>query len=119
MRRLSIARSAPVIQSVTLAKNSTGFQISVIAFSTPRDLSEIDLHFTPSAGANLQTTDLTVSLSSVGAQWYQSATSAQYGSEVMIVIPITASQGSVNDVASVSAKVKNSAGISAAASANF
>ncbi|HKW99900.1 MAG TPA: putative Ig domain-containing protein [Bryobacteraceae bacterium] len=116
---ITIARSAPVIQSVTLTKNSTGFQISVIAFSTPRDLSEIDFHFTPSAGANLQTTDLTVSLSSVGAQWYQSATSAQYGSEVMIVVPITASQGSVNDVASVSAKVKNSAGTSAAASANF
>ena len=116
---ITIPRSAPVIQSVQMAKNSTGFEIHIKGYSSPRDLAEADLTFTAAAGANLVTTRLTESLTSVATAWYQSAGSAQFGSQFLLVLPFTASQGSVDAVGSVAVVLKNSQGSSPSATGTF
>jgi len=116
---ITIPRSAPVIQTVQLVKNSAGLEIHVVGFSPSRDLTEADLTFTAATGASLQTTKVSESLASVAAAWYQSTGSAQYGSQLMLVLPFNASQGSVDAVGSVSVVLKNAQGSSQTANGSF
>ncbi len=116
---ITIPRSAPVIQSVKLVRTSAGMEIHVVGFSPSRDLTEADLTFTAAAGSSLQTTSVTEKLTSVATAWYQSAGSAQYGSQLMLVLPFTASQGSVDAVGGVSVVLKNAKGSSPSASGTF
>jgi hypothetical protein len=118
-RTITIARSAPSITNVSVVKNATGFEIHVTGFSTPRELTEADLTFTPAAGANLQTTSVTEGVTAVGQQWYQGSSSAQFGSQFILVLPFTASQGSISAVASVTVQLKNSVGTSPGTTTNF
>jgi hypothetical protein len=118
-RTITIARSAPSITNVSIVKTANGFEIHVTGYSTPRELTEADLTFTPASGANLQTTSVTEGLTAVGQQWYQNASSAPFGSQFILVLPFTTSQGSISAVSSVTVKLKNSQGISGGAGANF
>jgi hypothetical protein len=118
-RTITIGRTAPVISAVKLVTSSNGFQVQVTGFSAPRELTEADLTFTAAAGASLQTTSAIIDLTAVGKQWFESDTSAQYGSQFILVMPFTASQGSISAVASVTVKLKNSQGTSQSATAKF
>ena len=118
-RTITIPRAVPAIQSVKMVKNSTGFEIHLVCISTSRDLTEVDLTFTAAPGAGLQTTSITENLASAAAQWYQSAGSAQYGSGLMLVLPFTASQGSVDAVGFVSVVLKNAQGSSESSRGSF
>ncbi len=118
-RPITIPRSAPTIQSVKLVRTSTGLEIHVQGFSPPRELTEADITFTAAPGATLQTTSVTESLASVGTKWYQSAASDAFGSQFILVLPFTASQGSVDAVGSASVKLKDSQGTSQAVSGSF
>ena len=91
----------------------------MVGFSPSRDLTEADLTFAAAPGASLKTTKVTESLASVATAWYQSTGSAQYGSQLMLVLPFTASQGSVDAVGSVSVVLKNAQGSSPAANGTF
>jgi len=116
---ITIARAAPAIQNVNVTRTASGFTIQVQGLSTPRELTEVNLHFTQASGANLQTTDLAESLTAVSKQWYQSQASAQFGSQFILVLPITASQGSASAVSGVSVVLKNSTGDSQKVNATF
>jgi hypothetical protein len=118
-RTITIPRAVPAIQSVKIVKNSTGFEVHLGCISTSRDLTEVDLTFEAAPGASLQTTSVTENLASVAARWYQTAASAQYGSGLMLVLPFTASQGSVDAVRSVSIVLKNAQGSSQSSSGTF
>ena len=118
-RTITIPRAVPAIQSVKMVKNSTGFEVHLGCISTSRDLTEVDLTFEAAPGASLQTTSITENLASVAARWYQTAASAQYGSGLMLVLPFTASQGSVDAVRSVSVVLKNAQGSSESSSGSF
>jgi len=116
---ITIPRSSPVIQSVKLVRTSAGLEVHVVGFSPSRDLTEADLTFTAAPGATLQTTTVTENLASVATTWFKSAGSTQYGSQLMLVLPFTASQGSVDAVGSVSVVLKNAKGSSPSASGTF
>jgi hypothetical protein len=116
---IKIARAAPAIQGVNVTRTASGFTIQVQGLSTPRELTEVNLHFTQASGATLQTTDLAESLTAVSKQWYQSQASAQFGSQFILVLPITASQGSATAVSGVSVVLKNSTEDSQKVSATF
>jgi len=113
---ITIPRAVPQIQSVKLVRTSAGLEVHIVGFSSSRDLTEADLTFTAAPGATLQTTTVTEKLTSVATTWYQSTKSAQYGSQFMLVLPFTASQGSVDAVGSVSVVLKNAEGSSQSAS---
>jgi hypothetical protein len=116
---IAIPRSAPSITNVIVRKSSNGFQVQVTGFSTPRELTEADLTFTPAAGANLQTTSVTENLTAVAQQWYQSSASHPFGSQFVLVLPFVATEGNIDAVASVTVTLKDSKGASSAVSANF
>jgi hypothetical protein len=118
-RTIAISRTAPVIQSVKLVRTSAGLEVHVISFSPPRDLTEADLTFTAAPGATLQTTSVSQNISNAATAWYQGTASAQYGSLLMLVLPFTASQGSVDAVGSVSVVMKSAEGSSASVSGTF
>ena len=100
-------------------RTSAGLEVHVVGFSPSRELTEADLNFTAAPGATLQTTTVTENLASVATTWFKSAGSTQYGSQLMLVLPFTASQGSVDAVGSVSVVLKNAKGSSPSASGTF
>jgi len=104
---------------VDVQRSGTSITISVVAFSPPRELTQAHLVFTPTPGSNLETTDVVEKLNDPAAQWYSSATSVQYGGQVLVVFGFTASQGSVNTVKSVSVTLTNGQGDSQTVSATF
>jgi hypothetical protein len=116
---IQIAPAPPVVSSVGTGTTTTGFQVLIVAYSNTREVSQAILQFTPAAGQTLQTTSLTVSLTSAAATWFQSATSDQYGSQFVLTLPFTVSDGSASAIASVSVELVNGAGTSASASASF
>ena len=115
---ITIARSAPVIRALKLVTTASGFEVWITGYATSREITQAAVHFTPAAGSNLQTTDVTVPMGDAAKQWYQDAGSQAYGSQFTIVQPFTMT-GSANAVSSVSVTLANTAGTSAGASASF
>jgi hypothetical protein len=69
------------------------------------------------AGAKLQTTSVSVDVSSLFAAWYQNPASLATGSQFSLTVPFTVS-GNVSTIASVTVTLTNSLGASAPVSAN-
>jgi hypothetical protein len=113
---IQIAPAVPAIDSVGTATTTSGFTVSVVGYSNTRELSQAVLQLTPASGQNLQTTSLTVSLTSAATTWFQSNTSDQYGGQFTLTLPFTVTDGSASAVGSVSVQLVNSQGASASAS---
>ncbi len=111
---ITVPASAPVLSSPTLTRSGQSLQITVIALSSTRDMTEAQFHFTAASGKSLKTTDITVSLTSVFQTWYGSAASDQYGTNFTYTQPFTL-DGNATDVGSVTITLVNSAGTSAPA----
>jgi hypothetical protein len=116
---ITVPRAVPTIKSVKLVRTSAGLEVHVIGFSPPRDLTEADLTFTAAPGSTLQTTTVTENISSVATAWFQSTASGQYGSLFMLVLPFTASTGSVDAVGSVSVVLKSAEGTAPSVSGTY
>ena len=112
-----IAAAAPVIHSVAVATTSTGLQITIIGTSTTLDMKTAAFHFTAAAGATLQTTDISVDVSSLFTAWYQNPASLATGSQFTLTVPFTVG-GNTSTIASVTVTLTNSVGASAPVSAN-
>ncbi|MGA3016229.1 MAG: putative Ig domain-containing protein [Bryobacteraceae bacterium] len=108
----------PVITSMTATRTSTGFTVTIVGYATSRDVTTANFTFSATAGANIGTSQLSVSVSSIFAPWYSSAPSAPYGSQFTFTQPFTVT-GSNTAILSVSATLVNSVGTSPAASANL
>ena len=117
-KTVKINRTAPVIRALKLVQAGAGFEVWITGYSPSRELTQTVVQFTAAAGSNLQTTSVTVPLNTAAAQWYQDASSHQYGSQFTIVQPFTVT-GTANAVTSVSVTLSNSIGASAAVSATF
>jgi hypothetical protein len=115
----TVPPTAPGIQSTTVVTNGTGFQVQIAGFSNSRDLTAASFHFTAASGQTLQTSDLTVDLSSLASQWYSGTSSSQFGGAFLLVVPFTVQQGASSGLASVSVQLRNTQGTSSAGSASF
>ncbi len=109
---IKIAPAAPVISGVTVSTTSSGFQVAVTGYSNTREMSQAVVTFTPASGQTLQTTTLTVSVSSASAAWFGGSASDAYGSQFILTLPFTVSNGSARAIASVSVQLVNSQGTS-------
>ena len=116
---IQIAKAAPVISAVSVASTSSGFTVSVTAYSNTRDLSQAVVQFTPASGQTLETTSVTVSLTSAASSWFQSSGSDQYGGNFILTLPFTVAGGAATDIGSVSVVLQNSVGSSTAANGDF
>jgi hypothetical protein len=116
---IQIAPAVPVITGVNATTTSSGFQVVVTGYSNTREASQAVLQFTPASGQTLQTTSLTVSLSSAAATWFQGSASDQYGSQFILTLPFTVTNGGASAIGSISVQLVNSQGNSASASATL
>jgi large repetitive protein len=114
---IQISAAAPVITSVTAASTSTGFTVTVMGFSNTRDLSQALFVFTAASGANLQTGQLTVSLSSMFSAYFGSSVSTPFGSQFVYTQPFTIT-GNQQAVTGVTVTLTNSVGTSAGVTAS-
>jgi len=118
-RTVTVERRAPTIISVAMASRTTsGFEIVVVGYSTPRSLSQALFRFSPRAGSNVQGGDVTVNVTSQFTTWYQSTDSQPFGSQFRLRIPFTV-QGDINALGSVAVTLTNPAGTSAPSSTSF
>lgn len=90
----------------------------ISGYATPRQVKSATFRLTPAAGANLQTTEVTVSTEAMFTTWYQDPASLQFGSLFTFSQPFTI-QGDVNAIASVSVTLTNDQGTSQAVSGSF
>jgi hypothetical protein len=117
-RTVRILRAAPVIRTVRLTRTSSGFEVLVTGFSTPREVTSATFRFSPALDANLQTAEVTLPMTQLAGPWYQSQESWQFGSQFALRQSFTV-QGDINAVAAVAVVLTNSVGSSQAASASF
>src|SRR4029453_9761561 len=116
---VTVSSRPPRITSLAIgSRTASSFQLVMLGFSNPRNLTQGTFRFTGRPGTNLQTTSLTVDLSSAFAAWYQSAASGQYGSQFRLVLPFNV-QGDINAIGSVSVTLTNSEGNSEQSTINF
>ena len=116
VRTVRINPAAPVISSVRASRTATGFDVTVIGFSTPREVTQAIFRFTAATGAALQTTELTITVGPTFATWFQSTAAAPFGSMFTFTQPF---QGDNTAVASVTVILVNGVGQSQPASANL
>jgi hypothetical protein len=107
---------APVITtgSVQITNiTSSGFTVTLTAYSTTRDLTNATFTFTPASGDTLNGTTQTVSLSSVAASWFSSSGGLDAGGSFSLSVPFPYS-GSTSALGTVSVTLSNSIGTSSA-----
>ena len=111
---LIVPQLAPVILpgSVKITGlSSSGFNVEFDAYSTPRDLGDLNLAFQPAAGAKLTGTSFTVPLQSLAPSWFSSPAGLQSGGSFHLSVPFTFS-GDTRSIGSVSVTLSNSIGTS-------
>src|SRR5262249_775534 len=111
-------RAAPVTRKLVLVHTAGGFELQITGYSTPRQLTQAVVTLTPSAGSNLQTTQLTIPLTDLAGSWYQSAASNRFGSQFTLVLPFTI-QGNAAGIDSVGISLANGNGSSPPSSSKF
>ncbi len=117
-RTLHVLRAAPVARTLQVVHTAGGFELHVTGYSTPRQLTQAVVQLTPSAGSNLQTTQLTIPLTDLASTWYQSAASSVFGSQFTLVLPFTI-QGNAAGIDSAGVSLVNNQGKSPTVSSKF
>jgi hypothetical protein len=119
-RTIRIERLAPSVASggVRVVRTPTGFEVQVIGYSTPRQVTQAAFRFASASGAELQGAEITIPVESVFTAWYQDAASTQFGSQFRYVQPFTV-QGDANAVTSVTVTLTNAQGASQPVTVNF
>jgi len=115
-RTVVIGSVAPVASSVTATSTSTGFTVTVIGFATSRTMTQAVFTFTPAAGVSLQTTSVTIPVSSLFSAWWASSAATPFGSQFSFAQSFTVTGGTAA-VASVSVVLTNGDGSSTPVSA--
>ncbi|HEX5430482.1 MAG TPA: hypothetical protein VFW83_00840, partial [Bryobacteraceae bacterium] len=111
-----IPPAPPVITSVTFS-NTNGLTVTVIGYSTTRDMTSGDFVFSAAPGSSLQNSDIPVQLGPAFTQWYAASASNPFGSQFKLTVPFNVTTGSASSVTSVSVSLTNSQGKSAPVSA--
>jgi Abnormal spindle-like microcephaly-assoc'd, ASPM-SPD-2-Hydin len=114
-----VAPAPPVIRNVQIGtRTASSFELLITGLSTPRQVSQINLTFTPASGGSLQTTNLSINTDAPFSSWFQSQSGVGFGSQftASVIVNVT---GDVSAVQSVSVVASNSKGNSSAVSATL
>jgi hypothetical protein len=114
---ITIKPAAPVIQSVAFSNTGGVVTVTVIGYSTTREIISGDFVFAVSTGNTVTNGgDVPVTLGSAFTTWYQSSASNPFGGQFKLTIPFNVANGTSAQVTSVSVKLTNTIGTSPAAS---
>ena len=113
---ITIKPTPPVITKLVITDVPGGFNIAVTGYSTPRDMTSAQFHFTPTTGTNLATTSVTVAVGTPFLNWYNGSASNAFGSEFTATVPFTfevpSGPISIAPVAALTVTLTNSIGTS-------
>jgi hypothetical protein len=112
----TVQRQVPTITSLTATISGSGFTVTAVGFSTPREVTRAVFTFTGSSG--LQTSNLSLDVSSAFQAWYQGQESQQNGSRFQVSVAFIV-QGDVSAITSVSMTLTNNTGTSSSSSATL
>jgi hypothetical protein len=117
--KMVIAAAAPQITGVQVgARTANSFELLITGLSTPRQVSQMNLAFTPATGATLQTANLFVNTDTAFGTWFQSQSGISNGSLFTASVTVNVT-GDVNAVQSVAVTASNSKGDSNSVSVNL
>jgi hypothetical protein len=119
-RLVRVARQAPALDSnsVKVVRTASGFEVQIISFSTPRQVTRARFEFGSAPDSSLQAVDFPVSVDAVFTSWYNQTASAQFGSSFRYVQPFTV-QGDATKVTRVTVTLTNSVGDSQRITVSF
>jgi hypothetical protein len=115
-RVMRVIAQPPKIVTIRASTTSSGFSVSMIGFTTTRDVSQAVFHFATPSGTTI---DVPVSLSTASRTWFQSGASAPFGGQFGLVQVFTWQGTPVSGVNSVTATLSNAQGTSGVASTQF
>lgn len=116
-QQVRIQPSAPVITRIDLNRTSTGFELVVFGFATPRQVTAANVKLTAAAGKSLTTTDFPFTVNQIFTTYFSDSASAPFGSQFRLVLPFTTSDTTA--IGSATVTLTNSVGTSAPSSVNF
>ena len=119
VRTIRVNPTPPVITSLTAARNATGLTVTISGFSSSREIQSASFTFSAAPGSTVQTTELTVPVNAMFAQYFGSAAAAPFGSQFTFTQPFTIQQGSSQSIASITVRLTSLVGPSAPATANL
>lgn len=109
---VAVAALPPVLRSATIQRTATGFDVVITGFSTPREMTNINLTF----AGNVTPNQIMTNVSAIFTTHYSNTANDQFGSQFELRYPFT---GQTTGITSVSVTMSNSRGTSNAVSANF
>jgi hypothetical protein len=114
---ITVPPLAPIISpgSVQILNvTASGFDVELVANSSPRDLKTATFAFAAAVGTQISgTSTFSVDVTSLMTNWYASATGQSYGSAFSLTVPFIFS-GSSTAISSVTVTLTNSVGTSSA-----
>ena len=110
---------APVLKSVSITNvTSSGFDVVLTAYSTPRNLQNVTFSFAATSGDNLNgSSPQPISLSTLAQTYFSGASGASGGGTFVLTVPFSYS-GNTNAIGSVTATLSNSVGTSTSLTGN-
>lgn len=113
-QRITIARAAPSISSITCVRNASGFTVTIDGYTNTRESTQATFDFTAASGASLGTTQLLLQTGSLFSGWFGSSNASAAGGLFRYTQPFTV-QGTTTNVTGLSVRLGNAAGTSATA----
>ena len=104
---IPVASGPPVIETVTFSNSGGGLTVTVVGYSTTREMVSGQFQFNTPTGPILL--PVTVPVTPAFSTWYQSSASNPFGSQFTLTVPFTVS-GNAGDIVSVSATLTNTKG---------
>ncbi|MFB3828392.1 MAG: beta strand repeat-containing protein [Bryobacteraceae bacterium] len=117
-RVIRINPSAPTLSDLRITRTATGFEVQLTGFSTTREVTQAVFRFTAAAGANLQTTEVTINVEQLFSSWFSGAASAVHGGRFTFTQPFTIS-GDTAAITSISVTLVSRQGNSNSLSGNL
>ncbi len=110
---------APTLTNLSATRTSSGLNVVVRGYSTPRNMTSATVNFTARAGSNITSgLSFTVNLTPAFTTWYTSNSSNAFGSLFQLTLPVTIS-GDPTEITGLSIALSNSVGASNSLSATF
>jgi hypothetical protein len=114
---ITVAKAAPVINTVKLIHANGYLEVDINGFSTTRDMTTAVFTLNAAPGGSFTSSVITVPVSTLFTGWYQSSGSTAFGSQFTYAQPFTVI-GDTNQIQSVTVTLTNSTGTSTSATSN-
>ena len=110
---INVPAVVPGLSQVAVTGSGRQLTVTTYGFSNTREITQAHFHFTPAAGQQIQTQDITLDVSSIFSGWFTSPDSDAYGSEFLYTQTFTLDDDA-SVVGQVTVTLSNSIGVSAA-----